>query len=380
MRTYDVLIIGAGPAGCMAAYTLAKNNISVAVLEQKKEIGLPVCCGEAISEAALIQSGIFDNSYVDQKVKGFRVYFPNMKYFYVDMPGFLIDRDKFDKYIAALAQKSGAEIFLSSRAADIKPQNGYFEALSGGKTFRSKILIGADGPDSTVEKIFFNNKFLLTPALQYKLDKSTLDFDSGGYLAFYYDSLSDYYMWAFEKSTELNVGGGVYLKEKLDAFIKTRFNLDNFKYLHFSRGLIPVSGIKQKIYKEKIFLIGDAAGVVNPASLAGIYAGLISAKEAAAAIIKYFDSGKESALDGYEENLRKYAFVKKFLLNTAKKCYRHPEKVLNFLGDYFISDNFSKKDYAGFLNLALKNPYIFKYLSPLIAHRQLLKYHGNELW
>jgi len=380
MKVFDVIIIGAGPAGCAAAYNLAKNGISTAVLEQKKEIGVPICCGEAISERVLKQSGFYDDSYIDSKVKGFRVYMPNMKYFFVDTPGFLVNRDKFDKYIASFAEKAGAKIFLRTKASAIKYSGKDFEIESGGDVFKSKILIGADGPESLVDRTFFKNKYLLTPAFQYKLAKNSINFIADGYLAFYYDSQSDYYMWVFEKSRELNVGGGCASKSNLDSFISRLFGRISGKPLAFVHGYIPVSGIKKTVYKHKALLIGDAGGLVNPASLAGIYPALVSAREAASVIVEYFRTGREKSLRKYENRLRKYSFANSTFLNEAKSCYKYPEKILNLIGDYFVSDSFLKKDHKAFFKVSSKNPVLLKYIPRLLSHKNVFKHHRFELW
>src|SRR5665811_362029 len=105
---------------------------------------------------------------------------------------------------------------------------------------------------------------------RYKIRNDGCRYDSGNYLDFYYDTLSNYYFWIFEKTKEINAGGLVKNKEVLIEFIKKHVPGGDFKYKGFCRGLIPISGIKDKIFSQNAFLIGDAAALTNPVTFAGI--------------------------------------------------------------------------------------------------------------
>lgn len=380
MNNFDVIIIGAGPAGSTAAYTLSKSGISCAIIEQKKTPGDPVCCGEAISEASLKAAGVYNGSYVDKKVKGFRIYFPNKKHFFVNSPGYIINRNKFDQYLFDLALKNGATAFLKHKAETIKKTDTGFEISTNKGIFTCKYLIGADGPKSLVDALFFNNRTALAQAVQYKLPKTGYHYDSADYLDFYYDTLSNYYFWIFEKTKEINIGGLVTDKNILIDFINKQFPKEHFKYTGFCRGQIPINGIKDKVFSQNAFLIGDAAGLTNPVTFAGIYTAIISAKICAYSIFGEVKLGKKESPAIYEKAIRKEFFASKDLKYAAKHCYSFPQEVLDFIGEYFQGRHFGTKDAISFIKLAFKHPVIFKYMIPLIKHRKLLKDKINHLW
>ena len=380
MQNFDVIIIGAGPAGSTAAYTLAKEGISCALIEQKKTPGEPVCCGEAISEASLKTAGVLHGSYVDKKIEGFKIHFPNNKHFFVKSPGYVINRNKFDHYLFDLAVKNGAKPFLKCKAETIKRTESGFEIQTTKGAFSAKYLIGAEGPKSLVDALFFNNRTELVDATQYKLPKPHYKHDSGNYIDFYYDTLSNYYFWIFEKQKEINVGGLVKDKQILLDFIKKRFPKEDFKYEGFCRGTIPMGGIKEKIFNQNAFLIGDAAGLTNPVTFAGIYTAIISAKLAAYSIYGDLKMGKKEAPAYYEKAVRKQYFANKDMKYAAKHCYAFPQEVLDFIGEYFEGRHFGTKDVFKFLKLALMHPIIFRHLRPLLKHREILKDKYNFLW
>ncbi len=380
MNNFDVIIIGAGPAGSTAAYTLAKSGISCAVIEQKKTPGKPVCCGEAVSEASLKAAGLLHGSYVDRKINGFRIFFPNNKHFFVNSPGYIINRDKFDQYLFALAVKNGANTFLSHKAGTIKRTDTGFEVLTNKGSFACKYLIGADGPESLVDALFFNNRAVLAQAAQYKLPKTNYHYNSTDYLDFYYDTLSNYYFWIFEKTREINAGGLVKNKEVLIEFIKKHVPGGDFKYKGFCRGSIPISGIKDKIFSQNAFLIGDAAGLTNPVTFAGIYTAILSAKICAYSIYGEVKMGKKESPALYEKAVRKQYFASNDLKYAAKHCFSLPQEVLDFTGEYFSGRHFKTKDVLAFVKLAFKHPVIFGYLIPLLKNRKLLKDKINHLW
>jgi geranylgeranyl reductase family protein len=380
MPHFEVVIVGAGPAGSIAAHTLAKNNISCAILERRKSPGFPVCCGEAVSEASLKAAGIFHGSYVDKKIPGFRIFFPNGKYMTVNSPGCLINREKFDRYIFDLAAEKGAKPFLKHRVLSAKRNAGGFEVATDNSNFTCKYLVGADGPESLIDTLFFNNGRKLVDAVQYKLPKTAYKYDSNGYIDFYYDASSSRYMWVFEKSKEINAGGCVADKELLRRFIKKQFGVEESGHAGFCRGKIPAAGIKDKIFDNNVFLVGDAAGLVNPVTLAGIYSALLSGKICAYCIFGEVKLGKANSPGVYEKVINKQPFASPDLKYLASRCFDLPQEVLLFLGEYFDSNDYRHKDFTKFLRLALKYPAVLADIKPLFKLRKLLKSGADKMW
>ncbi|WP_297217805.1 NAD(P)/FAD-dependent oxidoreductase, partial [Thermoplasma sp.] len=118
METYDVLVVGGGPGGSTAARYAAKYGLRTLMIEKRPEIGSPVRCGEGLSKGILNEADIkADRSFIANEVKGARIYGPSEKRPIVlqsekagNEVGYVLERDKFDKHLAALAAKAGADV------------------------------------------------------------------------------------------------------------------------------------------------------------------------------------------------------------------------------------------------------------------------------
>ena len=110
-NNYDLVVVGGGPGGCMAALHAAKNGISVCLLEKTRDIGYPVRCGEAIGEEAVKQFFEPKESWIATIIKRCRLIAPNGMH--VDIPfrkeyGYILNRRIFDYDISLKASASGA--------------------------------------------------------------------------------------------------------------------------------------------------------------------------------------------------------------------------------------------------------------------------------
>jgi len=103
---YDTVIVGAGPAGGRAGMEIAKDGLSVLFLEKRDVVGVPVQCGEGLSEHGLQQAELpAKEEWIREKVQGVRCVLPDGTDFTVSIPGYCIDRALFDQWIV---QQAGA--------------------------------------------------------------------------------------------------------------------------------------------------------------------------------------------------------------------------------------------------------------------------------
>jgi len=378
---YDAIITGAGIAGLACSVYLSRAGFKVCVIERKKEIGYPVCCGEAVSKKSLHDSGFYHPSYIDSKVKGYRVYYPDDNYMEVDSQGYLLNRGAFEKYLCCLAEKSGVKILLKTPVLSCFQDREKVTVKTSCGVFEGKYLIAADGPESLCASFFSPEKNKWLPAAQYRIKENGVPgaCKRSEFLGFYYDSLSPYYFWNFEKSGYSNIGGCVSDKTILCDFINKRFTGGDRKIHEFVRGKIPAGGLKKKIVFGRVALIGDAAGSVNPVSLAGIYGALMSAKLSAEAAVLSLKTGVNS-MSKYEKDMKKSNFTRMELKYLAKKCSGYPEKALLFLGGYFTGRKFHIIDIRLFLKMLKKYPVVLKYLIPMFIHRNLLIKETDNMW
>src|SRR5512136_2965882 len=123
---YDIVVVGAGPAGAMTAKYAAKNGARVLMIEKRSEIGAPVRCGEGISRSWLDSVGIrLDSKSVAREVMGAKIVSPNGSSFYLSEKmagnevGIVLERVFFDKLLARDAVKAGADLMLKTSAVKL---------------------------------------------------------------------------------------------------------------------------------------------------------------------------------------------------------------------------------------------------------------------
>ena len=105
----DILIIGGGPAGASAVLKAAQEGARVILIEQKKEIGVPVQCAEYIPIQLTTTIGLRDDLLI-QEIHAMRTYLPDGEVVVTESLGYITDRDRFDQYLAEKAEAAGAEI------------------------------------------------------------------------------------------------------------------------------------------------------------------------------------------------------------------------------------------------------------------------------
>ncbi|MGD0566562.1 MAG: hypothetical protein ABSA34_04430, partial [Candidatus Goldiibacteriota bacterium] len=169
-------------------------------------------------------------------------------------------------------------------------------------------------------------------------------------------------------------------KELLRGFIQKHLGSEVSGHIGFCRGKIPSGGIKDKIFNKNVFLVGDAAGLTNPITLAGIYSALLSGKICAYCIFGEVNLGKENSPGVYEKVIKKQAFAEPDLKYLAARCFNLPQEMLLLLGEYFDSKDNRHKDFFKFIKLAFKYPAVLAHIKPLFKLRKLLKSGADKLW
>ena len=331
-RSYETIIIGAGPAGLIAGRHLR----DALILDKKKEIGKPVQCGEGISKNALAMQGIKpDNSWICCNIHKVERIMPNGKAigkFHKDPIGSVIDREKFEKYLAKGAK---AEIKLNAKVTDLQFKDNLWEViLEDGEVFQSKYVIAADGPSSIIRrKVFPENqeKMKFIPTIEYLVEfeneintkKMNFFLDNKRYVSGY--------AWIFTKSKNTaNIGicgKGNFtenFKEFLESVVRKKYG--NYNFLENKSGTIPLAIAWQKIYKNNVFLTGDAAGFADPIFKGGMTQAMFSAKLAARCIL----DGKE---DNYELLIGAAPFANSKLIEASEIFYSLDNDTLNELGE-----------------------------------------------
>lgn len=340
--SYDVLVIGAGPAGSMAAMSAAKNGMRVLMIEKRQEIGSPVRCAEGTSKRALSELVEIDNRWICAEIDGGRIYSPDGTSVTIEEPGagIVLERKIFDRDLAAMAVRYGTEVWVKSQAVDVIKNNGAITGaiiIRSGKTLKvnAKVVIAADGVESQVGRWAGINTSCspdeIDTCAQYlmkgiSIDKRFCEFYLGHKIA------PRGYAWVFPKGDDLanvgiGIGGNVSTGTAIDylnQFIKER--IKGGSILSLVVGCVPVGGTLPETVKDGLMLVGDAAHQNDPVSGGGIINSMIAGKiagEVAAKSILNGDTSKQALIE-YERLWHKR------IGKTFRHLRRIREGVLNF--------------------------------------------------
>lgn len=307
-RIVDVLIVGAGPAGGAAAIAAAQRGLSVLIVERKKEIGMPVQCAEFIPLP--LGNRARADGVLLQRISGMKSILPSGAVEETAFPGLMVDRARFDQALAAAAAAAGAEIWTQSRLDRLDPNCA--EITRADQTRANvtyKILIGADGPHSSVADLLGLAALETVNTRQYTVELKRAYSDTDIWLS------ADYpggYAWLFPKNREANLGLGADkrfltdLKQPLDALHRqlAEAGLVGSTIRARTGGAIPVGGLRDQLVVGSAMLAGDAAGLTHPITGGGIAAAVASGEMAGQAAAQFITENKTDALAEYEEVIR----------------------------------------------------------------------------
>jgi digeranylgeranylglycerophospholipid reductase len=306
MTDYDVVVVGAGPAGSMAAKTAAEKGLSVLLVEKRQEIGIPVRCAEGVSKKSIARFVEIDRKWIAAEVIGAKIYSPDGTEVVMaeeiagSEVGFVLERKIFDRWLARLAAKAGANVIVKTAAIGLRRNKKTVELWLRrmGEEFsvETKIAIGADGVESRIGSWAGIDTTLklneIEACLQYLM--TNLSFDPN-YTYFWFGNkiAPGGYVWLFPKANTANIGIGVLpsmakrgVKNYLDAFVKERF--PEGRVVEIVAGGVPVKGPIKTAVADNVMLAGDAARHADPLTGGGVAnamkAGFFAANVAAEAI------------------------------------------------------------------------------------------------
>ncbi len=376
---YDVIVIGGGPGGSSAAKTAAENGLDVLLVEKRQEIGTPVRCAEGVSKESLSEVVNIDDRWIAAEVGGAKVISPdgteiNMTERMAGSEvGYVLERKIFDRYLARLASRAGADVIVKTTATGVERNRGETEVsfTKMGEEFRekAKIVIGADGVESRVGKWGGIDTTLkrdeLEVCVQYLM--TNIDFDpSYCYFWFGKDIAPGGYAWLFPKGdSTANVGLGILpkladrsAKEYLDRLVKNKF--EEGEIIEVVAGGVPVKGSIDTAVADNVMLVGDAARHADPITGGGIInamrGGIFAGKVAAGAIKSSNYSRK--ALKEYDDlwkndfgtNLNRNRILQQKLINLNDK---NLDKLAHSISGYDLEEFSVKKIVT---ELIRKNP------------------------
>lgn len=324
-NAYDVIIIGGGPAGSLAAINLSGAGFRVAVVEKDGIFGNKVCGGGITSRILkrfpYLQRDI--NAVTLNTISEICFYSPTLKVIRnkSDVPYYLmVERAEFGSMLMEKCRKSGVTVIPLSKVVQVIIGQKMAEVLTrDGLRMTARAVIGADGTNSITARSTGLNTGWPKQSLGVCVVKETPGepdelMDRKAIHVFYGYNRKAGYGWVFPKKKSINVGigvvdgGGIKIRELWRSFIRElkkqgivspSFNDDGFK-----GGILPMRGPLSKTYSDRVLLCGDAGGFVNSYTAEGIYYSMVTGELAAATLIKAL---KEN--DVSEKRLEEYQWM-----------------------------------------------------------------------
>jgi len=332
---YDVVVVGGGPAGCMAAKYAAKAGASTLIIEEDAAIGEPVQCAGLISTRALEESELRNrNSFINCEIKRAVVHSPSYE-LTLESPAqraFAISRNIFDLELAKEAQKGGADIILDSKVKTVRKRDGGKKltittaTTNGAKEIRAKVVIGADGVKSTVAQLSGLNVVRSSLSCvqiegDYEIEDTFAEIFVGKSIA------PGFFAWTIPLGAENRARIGLCIDKRFSPhsnpllFLKRNLAehpvmVKKYKGTVFSRtaGKIPIpvnAGLQGRRHKTVkidnetgILLVGDAAAQIKPITGGGVYYGMKCGKIAGVLAAQACLMGDMKVLEDYERRWR----------------------------------------------------------------------------
>ncbi len=328
--SWDAIIVGAGPAGCAAAYDLVTAGLRTLLLDKSDFPRAKACAGgltmktvkalrypiEPVTRQVVYQILLENNGSQPTLVK-------------TRSPICVMTvREEFDAYCLSQTLAAGAQFRRIRPLKRIEPADDGITLVTADETFHARFLIGADGVHSQVRKLADLGEptaggFALEAQVPLPEHPVDLTFDFG--------AVRNGYGWIFPKGDHLNVGMGFYARfrgrnpqPRETAGLHPQTPRHKCRRSHHRP--IPGGARMGSAQREgRVLLAGDAAGLVDPLTAEGIYSAVVSGQAAARAIVDHL-SGRRPVEKSYAAGLKHLRDTLAFSTRAAHAFYANPDR------------------------------------------------------
>jgi digeranylgeranylglycerophospholipid reductase len=297
---FEVVVVGAGPSGSLAARAAALGGARTLLVDQRPELGQPVQCGEFLPTREELLDifpfpGLLDHAYVIPPGSILRTtdtmacVAPGGREYRFPLHGFSVSRRSFDKALALRAEGAGAELRFPAGVTRVHDGTVTF---ASGSTVEGRVVIGADGPLSTVAR----SVGFAPPRSLYRMITATSTGEFPPEIDLFFGSVAPGgYAWIIPKAGEANVGLGVTslprgstLSGLLDRFLRARGLAEAQDR---TRWWVPIGAPPDSAVRGRALFVGDAANLVMATNGGGIPTAMLSGWDAGATAAAHVRSG-----------------------------------------------------------------------------------------
>ena len=354
-ETYDVIVVGAGPAGLNTAWLIAEKGYSVLVLEAKEEVGKDVICTGILGKETFERFD-FSRASIINEVQKVRIVSPFGTTLFYDHPSsfaFVVDRKKFDKSLLQSALNRGVEVALSFKVSDARVQEDHVR------------VTGTDGDSKDRE--FRGKVMILSTGVEHDLNKKL----GLGYPRRFVKAAQKYIRYGGKEDVSLLVGNkiakggfgwivpvedgmalaGLMTEANPKSSFSTMMNLCELEEEGEELQLKPIAqGVVSKTFGERVLVVGEAAGQVKTTTGGGVFFGLVCAEIASNVIDQSFKDG-----DFSDKKLSLYERQWKAQIGTEIRLGTVARNFCGKLKDQQVEKIFSLVQTDGFFDFIAKN-------------------------
>jgi digeranylgeranylglycerophospholipid reductase len=352
---YDVLVIGGGPAGALAARTAVEKGLSALLVEKRPAIGAPVRCAEGLGKEALAEFMEPDERWISAEMTGAGIVAPDGFKMQLESAmagskvGYILDRKFFDRELVWQAADAGADVCVKTRASAPILVNGavkgaQIEYCGQVSNVKADVVIAADGVESKFSRWCGIDTTVPAREIMSGMQFVMTDIDIDPHATIFYlgnEVAPEGYLWVFPKGDRAaNVGIGISgrksgeghrAKDYLERFVKKTF--PHGKTIECIVGGVSVCRPLECTVTDGLIIAGDAARVVDPLTGGGIYNGMFTGRMAANVAAECIGKGDVSkkALMAYDKGWRASKMGKAIERNYHIKEYliKQPDEKLN---------------------------------------------------
>lgn len=381
---FDIIIVGAGPAGSSCALSLKESGLNVALID-KSNFPRDKICGDALSvdvvnQLPMLSQELAENFFTLQSKlssTGVRIFSPEL--ISIDIPfvhkghkktGYISPRLDFDYLLFGKVKESTITVVENCQVEQIQHHGNKIIIHTSTETYRSKMIVGADGAHSVVKRFLCNKPIERdhhSAGLRQYYEGLTWPNDLNHIELYFFREILPGYLWIFPMhGNRANVGIGVLsstvskgklnLRDTLVQLINThplvRDRFKDAKPLENIKGHgLPLGSTKRQISGSNFLLVGDAAGLIDPFTGEGIGNAIRSGRVAAMHLKKCFDKNNFSASFNKEYDKEIYRRMgKEFRVSRALQTLCKYPSVFNYV-----------------IRKAVKNPYWHQFLMDAMA-------------